>query len=300
MLPNAEGTAPGFALQVSRDARTVILFFLPGVPHEMESMFTAEVLPRLRRRFPGLAPRAPFKIHLFGLWESEADRRLQEAFRPGELAHLGIRVSAGTITVAVYGAPGLDRSQAAAAVEGFPERLREAFRDVAFGEGEATLASALVEALRARRATVALAESCTGGLIASRLTQVSGASEVFHRSWVTYADAAKVELLGVSPATLEAHGAVSGPTVREMALGALERGRSDVTVAVTGVAGPAGGTPEKPVGLVWFGAARRGPGGAPEAVVLSRTFKPPRSRIQDLSAATALDLARRYLEGRPA
>ncbi len=119
-------------------------------------------------------------------------------------------------------------------------------------------AEALLAACRARGVTLATAESCTGGLIAAILTEVAGSSDVFERGFVTYSNAAKSEALGVPSALIETHGAVSAEVARAMAEGALKNSRADIAVAVTGVAGPGGGTPEKPVGLVHFGAARRG------------------------------------------
>ncbi len=294
MLPNPLGTAPGFALGTRGEAgpEGPLHFFLPGVPHEMEAMFRDQVMPRVRARFPLSVSLAPFKIHLYGLWESEADRRLREGFTPEEMRHLGIRVSGGAITVAVYGDPALEARAVARATEGFPGRLRALFADVSFGEGPATLAGALVEALRSARATVSVAESCTGGLLASLITSVPGASEVFHRGWIVYSNDAKVDLLGVPREAIEARGAVSEPVARALAEGALERARSDVAVSVTGIAGPSGGTPEKPVGLVWFAAALRSPEG-PRTASFFRKFNGPRSRVRLLAAHTALDLARR-------
>ena len=294
MLVNPLGTAPGFALGTRGGAPAAgpLLFFLPGVPHEMETMFREQVMPRIRDRFPAASTLAPFKIHLFGLWESEADRRLRGEFTAPEMRHLGIRVAGGAITVAVYGDPDLDAGQVARAVAGFPERLRALFPDVAFGEGSIGLAGALVEALRSKGGTIAAAESCTGGLVASLITAVPGASEVFERSWVVYSDEAKVDLLGVAPETIREWGAVSEPVARALAGGALERSRGDVAVAVTGIAGPTGGTPEKPVGLVWFAAARKTPSG-PRIASFFRKFNGARTRVQLLSAYTALDLARR-------
>lgn len=124
--------------------------------------------------------------------------------------------------------------------------------------GERDLARTVLAACRARGIMLATAESCTGGLIAGALTDIAGSSDVVDRGFVTYSNAAKIEMLGVSPATLDAFGAVSRETALEMAAGALARSRAGITLSVTGVAGPGGGTPEKPVGLVWFGLAMTG------------------------------------------
>ena len=138
--------------------------------------------------------------------------------------------------------------------------------------------------LAERRWKLVTAESCTGGLVAGAITDVAGSSEWFDRGFVTYSNEAKVELLGVAPATLARCGAVSEATVREMAAGALARSRADIAVAVTGVAGPAGGTPDKPVGLVWFAWAVRGAAVGAE----SRRFEGDRAAVRDASVGAAL------------
>ncbi len=121
----------------------------------------------------------------------------------------------------------------------------------------ADLATRLLSACRERGLTVATAESCTGGMVAAAITDIAGSSEIFDRGFVTYSNAAKIEMLDVATATLDAHGAVSSETAREMAAGALARSNADLAVSLTGIAGPGGATPGKPVGLVWFGLARR-------------------------------------------
>ncbi len=140
-------------------------------------------------------------------------------------------------------------------------------------------------ALTTRAWTAATAESCTGGLVAGAITDIAGSSGWFDRGFVTYSNEAKIELLGVRPETLDRFGAVSEPTAREMVSGALERSRADIAVAVTGVAGPAGGTADKPVGLVWFAWGVRG--GAVEAV--SHHFPGDRAAVREASVAVALD-----------
>lgn len=147
-------------------------------------------------------------------------------------------------------------------------------------------ATAVLAALRAKGLTVATAESCTGGLIAGALTEIAGSSDVVDRGFVTYSNAAKTEMLGVPAGLIEAHGAVSEPVARAMAEGALERSLADVTVSVTGVAGPGGGSEEKPVGTVWFGAARRGSGTFSERLV----FPGDRSAVREATVRYALEL----------
>jgi len=150
-------------------------------------------------------------------------------------------------------------------------------------------AEALLAACRAAGLTIATAESCTGGLIAGTLTAIAGSSDVVERGFVTYSNAAKTELLGVPADLIAAHGAVSEPVVRAMAEGALAHSPADLAVAVTGVAGPAGGTPEKPVGLVWFGVARRGGRVRTER----RVFAGDRAEVRRACVAEAIRLLER-------
>lgn len=147
------------------------------------------------------------------------------------------------------------------------------------------LAARVLDLARQRAMMIATAESCTGGMIAAALTDIAGSSDVFDRGFVTYSNEAKMDMLGVRAATLEAHGAVSGETAREMALGALKHSRASLTVSVTGVAGPGGGSAEKPVGLVWFGLAMKGR----EPVALEQRFgNLPRAAIREVTVRHAL------------
>ncbi len=154
-------------------------------------------------------------------------------------------------------------------------------------------AEALLQRCRAAGVMLATAESCTGGLIAAALTAIAGSSDVVDRGFVTYTNAAKADLVGVDPALIDAHGAVSAPVARAMAEGALARSQAGITVAVTGVAGPGGGTPAKPVGLVWFGCAARGG----ETIVLSHIFPGSRGEVRRATVAEALRLIGSRLPG---
>jgi nicotinamide-nucleotide amidase len=168
---------------------------------------------------------------------------------------------------------------------------RARLRDAIYAEGRATMEETVVLLARAAGKTVATAESCTGGLIANRITNVSYSSEMFRYGWVTYANEAKITELGMSPELLEKHGAVSAEVARAMALGAQRGSDADLAVAVTGIAGPTGGTPEKPVGLVWFALACRDG----SADVLRRNFPTTRETFKYMASQVALDLLRRAL-----
>ncbi len=285
-LPNPVGTACGFSLEKSGTR----FYFAPGVPSELERMLAAEIVPRARRDVIGPAtPRKSLVLRTFGLPES----RLGEALSG---------VGGAGVTVgyrAVF--PLIDVKLAALgeSAEEAEERLERAKRDVfsrvgeqVYAEGKKTLAGAVGELLRSEGATLTLAESCTGGLISKLLTDVPGSSDYFERGLVTYSNEAKVELLGVKRETLEAHGAVSEAVVLEMAEGARQRAGATYAVAVTGVAGPGGGSAEKPVGAVWL--AFSSPTGTRAKM---RRFGGDREKVRLVAAYGALDWVRRRLLG---
>jgi nicotinamide-nucleotide amidase len=187
-----------------------------------------------------------------------------------------------------------DPREAAARLAGVAERVRERIADVVYGEGPDTMEGVVGGLLASRGLTLALGESCTGGLIGHRLTNVPGSSAYFRQSLVCYTNAAKRDLLGVSPATLDAHGAVSEETAREMAIGARRVAGADIGLAATGIAGPDGGTPGKPVGTVCVALAARDD-------VASRRYQlwGTREWVKLLASQIALDWVRRYALGLP-
>ncbi|HEY0811290.1 MAG TPA: nicotinamide-nucleotide amidohydrolase family protein, partial [Longimicrobiales bacterium] len=181
----------------------------------------------------------------------------------------------------------LDAQTCAARFADLETKLRERLGTHIYGTGNADLAVVVGDMLRARKLTVAVAESCTGGLLGKRLTDASGSSDYFTTGFVTYANDPKQTFLGVKAETLNAHGAVSEAVASEMAVGALHAARSDVAVSITGIAGPTGGTPEKPVGLVWTAAARGD-------VVRTRSFIMPGDRAEVRERAAQMALALLY------
>jgi nicotinamide-nucleotide amidase len=246
-LGNRAGTAPGFILE----HRGQVVVALPGPPRELEAMVEDHVRPFLQR---WLSARGG-SFHSLGLrvirrreWELAA--LVEElGLPPGvEVAYLP---RLGEVEVRLRGR---DRET----VEGFGRRISRALGHLVYGEGEVSLEARVGELLRERGWTLALAESCTGGLLGHRITSVPGSSDYFLFGAVVYANRAKVEVLGVREETLRSHGAVSEETAREMAEGALRVGRADMAVSTTGIAGPGGGVPGKPVGTVCFGLATRG------------------------------------------
>ncbi|HBF34391.1 TPA: competence/damage-inducible protein A, partial [Candidatus Sumerlaeota bacterium] len=181
------------------------------------------------------------------------------------------------------------------------EILKRVPRGCVYGHDTETLEEVVFNLLRQANKRIAFAESCTGGYIAKRITDIPGSSEVFMESWVNYSNEAKRKRLGVRAATLSRYGAVSQETAREMAIGALERSDADIAVSVTGIAGPGGGTPEKPLGLVWYGLAWKSESGhdAPHVETFKTITPFGRDLTRQFAAHRALDLVRRHLMGLP-
>jgi nicotinamide-nucleotide amidase len=285
IIPNAVGSAVGFRLRLG-DCEVVCT---PGVPGELRLMLDEQILPWLAERYPLREPVVITRFQVFGFGESGLQQRISEEIPdwPAEI-ELGFRAGAPLLELKVSSFTAAD----ATARRECEARVRALLGDHLVGMGETTLARCVVELLAARGARVTTAESCTGGLLATLLTEVPGASRVFEAGYVTYADHIKQRALGVHEATLAAHGAVSEAVVREMAEGALRESGADHALALSGIAGPDGGTPEKPVGTVWIAW---GQAGAIQAVELY--FPVARKLFQTMAAATALDLLRRELLG---
>jgi nicotinamide-nucleotide amidase len=279
VLENHFGTAPGL---IVRNDKTVAVL-LPGPPSELRPMWEKQALPWLRDFFAArLTPMHEVMLRLLGIGETRVQLEVEK-----ELLALG------PVEIGYCARPGEVDLRLLAADEALLKRAADfahgKLAEFLYAEGAETLEQAVVRLARAAGKTVATAESCTGGLVAGRITNVPGSSEVFRYGWVTYADEAKTAELGVSAELLAAHGAVSEEVARAMAEGALRASRADVAVAVTGIAGPGGGLEAKPVGLVWFAVARRD--GATEA--LSRNLSPVRATFRNMATQIALDLVRR-------
>ncbi len=289
VLPNDWGTAPGFAVEDDAGRFVVVL---PGVPREMERIVDAHVIPFLRRRWPeGARPLVHRVIRTTGIAESVlADRiaDVADAIRPITVAYLP-RVTGVDLRLTSWGA--LAASDAARRLDEAEAALRERLGGYVYGTDGDDLAAVVGAALRSRGLTLALAESCTGGLIAKRITDIAGSSEYFLGGFVTYSNDSKQQLLGVQATTLAAHGAVSEQTAREMAAGARRVIGADVALGVTGIAGPGGGSAEKPVGTVWIGIA-----GANAVEARLFRFLGERDEIRERAAQAALALLWRHLE----
>jgi len=285
IIPNALGTAPGY--RIEREARHVVV--LPGVPREMKPMMEETVLPWLVHLRGGDEVFVPRTFQTFGLTESGLDELVAGLVDPAE-ARVSFRASFPEISLrlVVHGPP----AEATARADALAARVRERLGPFLYGEGAVTLEEVVGRMLRERGLTVALAESCTGGLVAHRLTNVPGSSEYVRGAVVAYANAAKEALLGVRAETLAAHGAVSEETAAEMAAGARRVFGTSLAVSTTGIAGPTGGTPEKPVGTVCLGLAA-------DAGVVTRRYQlwGTRDWVKVLASQLALDWMRRHALG---
>jgi len=284
---NPAGTAPG--LLMIQDDKPVIL--LPGVPQELEALASRFVVPYLQER-SGICVET-FTLRTAGVPESMIHDKigsLPQSWPGTSLAYLpsyfGVDVR---VTVA-----GEDADRVNEVTGRAYDELIERIAPIVYAEGRQPMEAVVGELLVESNATLAVAESCTGGLLAKRLTDVPGASRYFERGFVTYSNAAKSALLGVPEATIAAHGAVSEPVAAAMAEGARARAAVDVALAITGIAGPDGGTAEKPVGLVYIACAA-----ASSTAVREYKFVGSRQTVRERSVQAALDLVRRHLQNLP-
>lgn len=291
ILPNKVGTASGMWFE--RDGKVVVS--MPGVPFEMEYLMTHEVLPRLKERFVS-RPIAHRTLQTAGEGESNIARRL-EAFEDGLPEHIKLAYlpTLGQVRLRLTGVwPGELTRDAEALLqqelESKKAELLSIIPDLVYGEEEDTLQESVGRLLRQQNKQFGTAESCTGGYIAHLITLVPGSSDYFPGSIVSYSYEMKTRLLGVKSETLETHGAVSAETVREMAEGARKTLGVDVSLAISGIAGPGGGTPDKPVGTVWMAVSD-----AQRTEVARVVFGRDRVKNIQLTGVYALNMVRRFL-----
>lgn len=289
VLQNPRGTAPGQLLE--HEGRLAVL--LPGPPGEMKPMFDEQVLPRLRALAGATRVVRRRVLKIAGMPESGVDEVAAPVYSRFANPVTTILGAPGQVELHLV-AHGDGEADAESRIEELARLLRDALPGRIFSEDGRELPRVVADLLRERSLTLALAESCTGGLLAARLTEVPGVSAVLERAVVTYANQAKVEALGVAPTLLDAHGAVSEEVAAAMAEGVMKAARSDVAVAITGIAGPDGGTPEKPVGLVYV--AIRGAAGTR---VRRNHFPGGRELVRLQATQVALEMLRRGLVGLP-
>jgi nicotinamide-nucleotide amidase len=289
-LPNPRGTAVGILIEDER----VTMFALPGVPSEMEGMFVEEVLPRMKERAGReLAPLYQRVVRTAGIGESALAERIADLASAPHGLRVAYLPNRGSVDIRLT-ATGIPEEEARRALAELERWIAERLAPWVYGRDKETLAQAVGQALAASGRTLAVAESCTGGLISDMITDVPGSSAYFLGAVIAYSNELKQGLLGVSEATLASHGAVSAETCAEMLAGARRRLGAGCAVAVTGIAGPGGGTPTKPVGLVHLGVDVEG------EVRLERREWPGTRRDVKLRAAKAsLLLLLRTLEAVP-
>jgi nicotinamide-nucleotide amidase len=295
VLHNAHGTAPGLAIEVNpnrfrSDGKASWLVMLPGPPRELRPMFTDQVIPLIVKRFPSPAAFVCHTLRTTGLGESVVEERIS-----GPLKHLtdsGLEIGYCARTGEVDVRLAARGEGAGRRVEGAGQIVRGLIGDYIFGENDDELEAVIVRLLTERKQTLALAESCTGGYIANRITNVPGASAVLLAGLVTYSNEAKQRLLVVRAETLAQYGAVSEAVAREMAGGARREIGADYAIAVTGIAGPTGGTPDKPVGTVFIALATDR-----HTFVLKPVNRYDRETFKYVTSQQALELLRRTLIG---
>jgi nicotinamide-nucleotide amidase len=294
VLPNPNGTAPGLAMQVSPnsfhdDGKPTWLIMLPGPPRELHPMFKDAVVPLLQRELP---PQIFVcrTIRTAGVGESALAEQIESPLQPLVAAglELGYCARPGQVDVRLASR----KPDAEAIVSEAQQIVERVFAKNIFAHDDEDIEAVIVRELTARKQTLALAESCTGGCIAHRITNVPGASAVLIAGLVTYANEAKVKFVGVRPETLAAHGAVSEPVVREMAEGARRETGADYGIAVTGIAGPSGGSPEKPVGTAFIAVSS-----AMGMVAVKQLNRFDRETFKDITSQQVLGMLRRVMAG---
>lgn len=289
-IANPVGTAPG--IWVATGDRLIAC--LPGVPSEMKVMFDEQVIHRLRGADALAGVIVHRVINLFGKGEAEIEAMAFDLTVRGRTPEVGITASDATISFRITSA-GDTEAEAMKLAEPTAALIYERFGDLIVGEGSENVVDDLIRRLRAAKLTLALAESCTGGLIGEQITRIAGVSDIFLGGVVSYANAAKTDLLGVAPGLIARCGAVSAEVAEAMARGALSRFGADLAIAVTGIAGPGGGTPEKPVGLIFLGLATS-EGQWSKRLELGP--EQPRDIIRSRAAKQAMNFARAHLAAR--
>jgi nicotinamide-nucleotide amidase len=289
LVPNPIGTACGFIIP----HKGCFLFFLPGVPVEMKRMLDETVIPFILSRTKQKTCIETRVMRVLGLSETHVENRIQELARPREGLTIAYCVSFPEVEVKLR-AEGENEARVREILDSTAEKVREQLGDHLVAEGEETIDTVVAALFREKGLTLSLAESCTGGLIAARITDLPGSSAYFLEGAVTYSNETKIRRLQVPPELLEKEGAVSSATAMAMARGIRKASGSDIALAVTGISGPEGGSEEKPVGTVFLALAGRS-----DCTSKRYQFSGDRERIRRMSAFTALDWLRRHLLALP-
>lgn len=284
VVANPNGTAPGIIM--AEKGKHIIL--LPGPPGELIPMFENSILPYLKKLAPDVLHSVMVKI--CGVGESIVEDRIKDLIDAQTNPTIATYAKTGEVHLRIT-AKVSDEAEAEVLVEPVVKEIRKRFGDAVYSmEEKETLEASIIRFMAENKLKLSAAESCTGGLLSARLINVSGASEVYEAGFVTYANKAKHKLIGVKKKTLEEYGAVSKETAKEMVKGTLKETGADYAVAITGIAGPGGGTKEKPVGLVYIGCGRKH-----HIVVKQYQFSGNRTKIRESSVANALIQLREVL-----
>jgi nicotinamide-nucleotide amidase len=283
VIPNDNGIAPGCV--INSNGKTIVLF--PGPPKEMKPMFNWFLINLLKQIDRVIASKY---IRIFGIGESTVENEIIDLVGAQTSPTIATYIEDGTVIIRVT-ASAADKVKAEELLSPIVIELEKRFGSNIFSQNGESMEETVVNSLKSNNLTVSFAESCTGGMISARILNVSGSSQVFDRGVVTYSNESKVELLGVNSETIKQYGAVSHETAKEMAEGIRKNAKTDIGVSVTGIAGPNGGTAEKPVGLVYIGVA-----GEKGVESFEYRFNGNRDRVRTMSTMSALDLLRRNIE----
>jgi nicotinamide-nucleotide amidase len=288
VLPNANGSAPGQWLSGKYEGRERIIMLLPGPPHELKALFEEQCLARLRAKVPPqfIAAR---ELKIAGLGESLCDARVAPIYKLYTDVQTTILAGAGEIQLHLK-SRGASLETAQARVDQLVEKIEEELGDCVFSDNGDSMEQIVGYYLQMRNTTLAVAESCTGGLVAERITSVSGSSRYFLGGAVVYSNQLKTGFADVAAELIEKHGAVSREVAAALAEGIRRRSGATLGLSITGVAGPTGGTDAKPVGLVFHALASEG-----GTEVVERTFPGDRKRIRHFASQQALDMVRKKL-----
>jgi nicotinamide-nucleotide amidase len=284
LLQNSRGTAPGFTI----DEEGLFIAVLPGVPQEMQAMFSEGLRPILVERFGGRMFICRRILRTCGLSESGVNQALQDILKRADPV-VGLTAKETGVDIRVI-AHGPNAEQSLAQVDRTDAVIRERLGDAVYGVDGQELEEVVGALLKQRRLRLAVAESCTGGMIGARITNIAGSSEYFERGVVVYSDLAKTEILSVPRDLIERHGAVSKKVAEAMARGIQQAAHTDLGLAVTGIAGPGGGTEKKPVGLVYTALAS-----AQGVKITEHRFPGTREQVRIRASQMALDMVRRHL-----
>jgi nicotinamide-nucleotide amidase len=288
VLPNANGSAPGQWISGKYEGRDRYLILLPGPPHELKALFDQQCMDRLRAKLP-MQFIATRELKITGLGESAADARVAPIYKKFTDIDTTILAGAGEIQLHLK-TRGNSFEAAQERVDDLAAKIETELGDMVFSDNGDSMEQIVGYFLQMRGATLAVAESCTAGLIAQRITSISGSSRYFLGGAVVYSNQLKTDFAGVPPAMIKKYGAVSREVAAGLAEGIRKRCDSTFGIGVTGVAGPTGGTPEKPVGLVFHGLATEN-----GTEVIERTFPGDRKRVRWFASQQALDMVRKKL-----